>query len=88
MVDADGLFAEADYCRRLADEADPLTQRILLELAEQYENEAHLLLVYPPRSTDIQDYPTEISSACSTIRKARSIRLSRAIRRTAPAPLS
>lgn len=52
MLDADELFAEAEYCRRLAGETDPLTRRILLELAEQYEVEGHLLLAYLPRATD------------------------------------
>lgn len=47
MPDADELFSEADNCRRLAGEADPMTRCILLELADQYEDEAHLLLAYP-----------------------------------------
>jgi hypothetical protein len=52
MPDADELFSEAANCRRLAGEADALTRCILLELADQYEDEAHLLLAYPPRSTN------------------------------------
>jgi hypothetical protein len=47
MSDADELMAEAEYCRNIAREADPLTMRILLEVAEQYEAEARLLLAYP-----------------------------------------
>ena len=52
MPDADELFSKAENCRRLAGETDPLTRRILLELAEEYEDEGHLLLAYPPRSTN------------------------------------
>jgi hypothetical protein len=40
MADADELFYKAEYCRRLAGETDPPTGRILLELADQYEDEA------------------------------------------------
>ena len=52
MADADELFAEAEHCRRLAGETDLLTRCILLELAEQYEDEGHLLLAYPPQYID------------------------------------
>jgi hypothetical protein len=46
MADAQELQAEAENCRRLAQEADSLTMRLLLELAEQYEAEARLQLLY------------------------------------------
>jgi hypothetical protein len=36
-------MAEAEKCRRLARDVDPLTMRILNELADQYEVEASLL---------------------------------------------
>jgi hypothetical protein len=42
MAVADELKAEAENCRLLAKEADALTKRLLLELAEQYEAEARL----------------------------------------------
>jgi hypothetical protein len=47
MADPQELKAEAENCRRLAQEADSLTMRLLLELAEQYEAEARLQLAYP-----------------------------------------
>jgi hypothetical protein len=47
MADVDELKAEAENCRRLAPEADGLTMRLLLELAEQYEAEARLKAAYP-----------------------------------------
>jgi hypothetical protein len=47
MADPPELKAEAENCRRLAQEADGLTMRLLLELAEQYEAEARLQLAYP-----------------------------------------
>jgi hypothetical protein len=47
MADPDELKTEAENCRRLAQEADSLTMRLLLELADQYEAEARLKLAYP-----------------------------------------
>jgi hypothetical protein len=47
MADLQELKAEAENCRRLAQEADGLTMRLLLELAEQYEAEVYLQLAYP-----------------------------------------
>jgi hypothetical protein len=47
MADVQELQAEAENCRRLPQEADSLTMRLLLELAEQYEAEARLQLAYP-----------------------------------------
>jgi hypothetical protein len=47
MADPQELKAEGENCRRPAQEADSLTMRLLLELAEQYEAEAHLQLAYP-----------------------------------------
>jgi hypothetical protein len=46
MSDQEELFAEAEYCRCLAEESDLLTRRILLEVARQYEAEARLLAAY------------------------------------------
>ncbi len=46
MSDADELMAEAEYCRRLAQETEALTRRILLEVAEQYEAQARLISAY------------------------------------------
>jgi hypothetical protein len=47
MDNADEFFAEADFCRQLAADADPTRRRILLELAELYEAEGKLILGYP-----------------------------------------
>lgn len=47
MTDAAELRTEAEYCRDLARQVDRLTQRILLEVAEQYEAEARLVSAYP-----------------------------------------
>jgi hypothetical protein len=47
MADAQELKTEAETCRRLAQEADALTMRFVLELAEQHEAEARLQLAYP-----------------------------------------
>jgi hypothetical protein len=47
MADPQELKAEAENCRRFAQEADGLTMRLLLELSEQYEAEARLQLAYP-----------------------------------------
>jgi hypothetical protein len=49
MADPQELKAEAENCRRFAQEADGLTMRLLLELSEQYEAEARLQLAYPRR---------------------------------------
>jgi len=51
MSDADELMAEAEYCRCLAQETQPLTPRILLDLAEQYEAQARLISAYPGHSS-------------------------------------
>jgi hypothetical protein len=47
MADADELFRDVENCRQLAGEADGLTRRILLEVAEQHEAAAGLALAYP-----------------------------------------
>jgi hypothetical protein len=48
MPDRDELKAEAEKCRRRARDADGLTMRILIELADQYE-EASLLSADEPQ---------------------------------------
>jgi hypothetical protein len=53
MADPDEVNTEAESCRRLAQEADSLTMRLLLELADQYEAEARLKLAYPTRPEPI-----------------------------------
>jgi hypothetical protein len=47
MTDADELLREAEHCREQASVADPLTRRILLELADDFEAAARLALAYP-----------------------------------------
>jgi hypothetical protein len=47
MEDPEDLQAKADKCRRLSEHVDPLTTRILQELADQCDAEARLLMAQP-----------------------------------------
>jgi hypothetical protein len=52
MMDAAELLREAENCRQQASVADPLTRRILLELADHFEAAARLALGYPNTRRD------------------------------------
>ena len=65
QIDADELFAEAEYCRRLAGETDPLTRRILLELAEQFGVE--MPLAVGPRQPGQSSLPATVPDTANEV---------------------